>query len=78
MRRRRYRIERSNSANVGLGCTQRDVSRLRLREARRTPTEIVSLTKQLGTGAESAHELLSRDKRAKVEAYGKQQRQRQR
>jgi hypothetical protein len=32
----------------------------------------------IGTGAGSAYELLRRDKRAKVEAYGKQQRQRQR
>jgi hypothetical protein len=33
---------------------------------------------QLETGGESAYELVRPDKRAKIEAYGKQQRQRQR
>src|SRR5437867_4398854 len=88
MRRRRYRlIERTNNAGAGLGFARRKVGAVfRFRTSVSVDSlasTVLRLTQPPLQGLQSMSlisvaPLLRRDKRAKVETYGTQQRQRQR
>ena len=88
MRQRRYRIiERTNNADAGLGFVPKKVGAVfRFRTFERVDSlasTVLRLTQPPLQGLQSMSlisvaPLLRRDKRAKVETYGTQQRQRQR